>query len=1016
VLVAVTGQVGAGSSVVIRPSAQPHFALNVVSTSAVNVVCTSAVPPVFCPPPPAFPSIHQALLSANQQQLVSANQQPVSVSVASVVPDPAIVKTLLASRLARNLTPQQTAELSQGSAANSSASAGNVILSSVPSSATSSSSLGCVSASNHAGSSPSPSSIASAAVVADIVAASRENPVSISVSAAAVGSVGVTLPAGEVENAVDKVDRSGKLLGSNGLADTATTVDGPVDARNTVGGLADTASTVGGPVSSVCGPVDTVNTVSSVASSSSPCLANGHAKPLLHVDRSLLVNGICSPVPSCSSEDQEPAASDVKLLPKSPPPGYDNGLIVNGDILDNENDDDDDDDDDVSELNDCEGDVLVKAMMHADILDCGGRPADADNSCDNADSESRASVDLSELIGRGASGRNTGTDPVAPGSDSETAAAVADLLHEAGMMTMDDEASNVSTAADDNNDNDDNCLSLDNSDDATTAAAADRQQCPVASEAMSESQCLVAGQTSSVAATDDDEMLTSAATADESTDVNASVFDCQPVADVSRQAALATSSVGSANPVGMGSANPVDVSSANPVSMGSVNPVDVGSANPVSAGLAQQSSSSSNVGAVSSAQLANGVMVVPPHGISLPSGQFISGGTRLLIRPMASPANGSASAVAVRALAPPIQPTVTLAPPIQPAVTAVSSSSTVVDGSATVSVSAATAPAVRFVSSTTSQGQVIIQRASPMVQRLVVPRPIAMRSEGQMILQSTPAQGSQQIASRPMLLTQAAGQLRVAAGRPPGSVQLLSTAPHEQTAATQIVLQSGHVISVQPQHTTHDLTDQSAAAAAGSLPVLIARPGSEQQQPFSVPTTGTAAPQTLAAGTPQLSTVVGPPPSQAPKQLVPGPLMSTSQPAMQMVPGPLMSTSQLVPGPVQLRAGVVGLAPGAAAAGNVILQHGGRPILLQSPTAGTAQPASSYVVFRPGALPAQPSSSQEHVLDNVSVSGSSSGSLGQDRKRPLSPTAVTRSMRKRTKKDDDSGLLPFMCEWAGCQR
>ena len=70
--------------------------------------------------PPNFPSIHQALLAAgrigDQPQSTVTTSAAGGTVTASVVPDPAVIKTLLASKLARNLTQQQQSEVtgSQG--------------------------------------------------------------------------------------------------------------------------------------------------------------------------------------------------------------------------------------------------------------------------------------------------------------------------------------------------------------------------------------------------------------------------------------------------------------------------------------------------------------------------------------------------------------------------------------------------------------------------------------------------------------------------------------------------------------------------------------------------------------------------------------------------------------------------------------------------------------------------------------------------------------------------------------
>jgi len=885
---------GSAASVVVRPiqsAVQQQVVMNAANTS-------SSVP-VFCPP--NFPTIQQALRGAahaSDQPVSGATTSTITTATASVVPDPAVVKTLLASKLARNMSHQQQTDVNSVQSSTGS----------VPSS----SSVTCV----------------STAASASDVSAVNENLVDVS--------------------AADVVESASKhSIESNGLTDTLSST------------LTSSTTTV----------------------SLSSCLANGHTKQLF--DPSALMNGICSPAPSCSSEDQEPLRS-VKV-PKSP--GYTSEcdrVVVNGDIVDNEVGDDDDDDD-MSELNDCDGDVLVKAMMHADILDCGGRPAVTDNSCDD---DSRLSADfLSGFVelteeqvstaDAGTSEEVTGTD-TAVGVDSETAAAVADLLHETGMMA-DDEGTVSSVSAGGN----DNCLSLDF--DARVSEG--------------DNECAVSVTSDAPSFPTDDQVVTS--TNVDNSSVAATILgeqlDCQTsTADVTEQMLgvkpephlVATSFVG-------------------PSIAGSVLAC---SAEAVSASLPSLSSSAvSTQPAVSSvpaaAQLQNGVMVVPPRGISLPSGQFISGGTRLLIRPITSVQQAVSStpsgSLPVR-LTHPAQGSVVNAQ--SDGTVAGTSSSLVVDASSQLpGCSVTSAAPVRFVSSTTSQGQLIIQRAqilssnsSPMIQRVLLPqtpRPIAMRSEGQTILQAS--QANQQMSSRPMLLTQAPfragqlGQLRVAG---PG-MQLVSGS---SATPAQIVLQSGHVISVQPQQpSTHDVahanhtSDQLQLAASSNLPVLAAKPGSDQTATSQTPAGDVTSSQ---LGT-QTATGVKPPLR---------PLISTSQQPIQIVGGPL-----------QLRAGLVGL-PTGTGSGPVILQHGGRPILLQSPNVGSAQHPSSYVVFRPGPLPVP--SSQEHNASAVS----SSSSVGPDmasRKRPLMPSSATvsRSLRKKTRKDEDSGL-PFICEWSGCQR
>lgn len=925
---------GNSASIVVRPLQSPVQQQQLVMNAANKSV------PVFCPP--NFPTIQQALLGsavAGDQPVSTASPSAVATVTASVASDPAVIKTLLASKLARNVTQQPQCDV------NSSQSTSNT------SSVASCSSLSCVSVG-----SDSPASVSTAAVTVD--------------TAATVSAAGHVVLAGNVDSTVSQ---------NNNMDKTAV-----VDSN----GLTETVSSVSVTLTSSC------NVPSSVATSS--CLANGHAKPF-H-DHSL-VNGICSPVPSCSSEDQEPP-HNVKV-PKSSGCGNEcDEVVVNGDVLDSEVDDDG------SELNDCDGDVLVKAMMQADIIDCGGRPAINDSICDD---DSHMSADfLAGFVERtqenvssvDIGGREQATSSDAGiGFDSETAAAVADLLHETGMMADEDQTAVSHVSASES----DNCLLFD-------------------SDVTEDNQCIIPAASDELSVPAADETLTLGNEEDSS--VSAAVFSQQldyesSAADVSEQVHVALEE--EAEPQLVESSFVGQSSTSNAAVMTAAAALTC-SANAASGGaLQQQSCSTVPSSTVSSApattQLHSGVMMVPPRGLSLPSGQFLSSGTRLLLRPVASiaaPTVNSTPSLSVRLA----QSTVAPAVNAQSASTVLSTgSSAVVGGNSQLpecTVTGSTsAPAVRFISSTTSQGQLIIQRAqilgSPLIQRVIVPqtpRPIAMQSEGQVILQ--PTQANQQIAGRPVLLTQTpfpAGQLRVTA---PGMQLVTGSSGHPPT---QIVLQSGHVINVQPrQPSTRDIPQlhqspgQMHIATTNNLPLLAAKPSSEQQQHHAVGdgTESSANQPVIQGAQSQMSTNVKPPLR---------PLISTSQQPVQIVGGPL-----------QLRAGLVSLPAGSGNA-SVFLQNGGRPILLQSPNVGSAQHPSSYVVFRPGALPVP--SSQEHV-NNIAVSSASlsssasSSSLGPDtasRKRPLPPLSatVTRSLRKKTKKDEDNGL-PFMCEWSHCQR
>ena len=813
VVAAVAGG-SAASSVVVRPV-----------QSSVQVNTTNSSVPVFCPP--NFPTIHQALRGTADQPVSIATSSTVTTATVSMAPDPAVVKTLLASKLVRNMSHVTSCEA---------ASTTNITTTSVPSS----SSVGC-----------------------------------------------------DSENHVD------------------------------VSGVAGEEMTT---VSTSCPPV----TVSSSSSSSlsSLCLANGHAKQT-HDPPTTLTNGICSPVPSCSSEDQEPAVAvpDMKVAGKS---GYSvgecDGVVVNGDVID---DNDDDDDDDASVLNECDDgdDVLVKAMMHADIIDCGGRPALTADSCDDDDSHlsadfvtgfiestgervSSAAVDTREQL-MSSEELVSGRGPEADGGfDSETAAAVADLLHETSLMDETETATMTTTGNDE-------YLSFDDGQDVIAPA--------------------------SPAATDDKQLTTS-------------------IVDVNSPSVVDVSSASSAE-----QSRPADDAATCCTSAGSHWP-------------------SSTAVTASTAALQNGVMVIPPHGLSLPSGQFISGGTRLLIRPVVS--SSTPPSLSVRLT----QPT------LAPAVRAESASGgTVSSSSCSVTVSSSSTAAAGFISSATSQGQLIIQRAqilnsanSTMIQRVIVPpsapRPIAMRSDGQTQPTQPLAGQHQPLGGRPLLLSQAPltanqlGQLRVAA---------MTVGNAAQQTHAQIVLQSGHVISVQPPQPSTHASDHTTS----NSPALAAK-DYQANQSDSITSDPATSTHTAAA---QLSTSLKPPGR---------PLISTSQQPIQIVGGSL-----------QLRAGLVGLPAGSGNA-SVILQHGGQPILLQSSNVGTMQHPSSYVVFRPGPPLAVPSS-QEHVgLSSVPLTTSSS--IGSDitaRKRPLPPSsaAVTRSMRKKTRRDEDGGST-FVCEWSGCHR
>lgn len=876
----------------MQSAVQPQRVMNSTST-------------VFCPP--NFPSIHQALLGAShtggdQSAPTTMVASAVATVTASVAPNPAVIKTMLASKLARNMTHQ---------ASNVISSQGTSCLSTVPSTS-------------------SLTSTSAATFTSDVVGTANEN------------STIVTAP-GNNSSTVGMSQNSVKGSGSK---------------KTDVNGLAE-------PESTVCFSSAVTDSFTCTVSSSSSCLSNGHAKQMPVEPSSTLTNGICSPVPSCSSEDQEPLR-DVKV------PRFDrecDGVVVNGDVASNEIDDEDD----VSEANDCVGDMLEKAMMQADIIDCGGRPAVADNSCDD---DSRLSAEfLSGYVGRPeqdvtASDQVSGADADA-GFDSETAAAVADLLHDTGMDTENspDECAGVNNK----------CLPLDN--DAPYSVGDNEFATPSATNVLT-SDTVTAGVNPTMV--HDEQLHSQSAECDAADQMNVprEKTEAPPVV-------VLTSTSGGSQAVGL----PCSANSA--------------------AGSLPQLLSTAVHTQRAAAQLQNGVMVVPPRGISLPSGQFISGGTRLLIRPITSVPHVASSSPSqpVRLTQP------TVSPCTYPAISSQStmsttSSSPVEDGSTQLSGSNTTLPsAVRFVS-TTSQGQLIIQRAqllnsanSPLIQRVIVPptpQTVAVRSEGQTIFPAT--QPNQQLPSRPVLLTQAPfaagqlGQLRVAG---PG-MQLVPGTSASSAQPAQIVLQSGHVISAQPhQPSTLDSSaaNKSSQIQTNNLPILAAKPSGNQQQNQSttsqIPGAIMHSSSVVQTAVPPLSTSVNPSLR---------PLMSTSQQPVQIVGGPVQ---------LPLRANLVGLPSGTGNA-SVILQHGGRPILLQSPNVGTAQcPRSSYVVFRPGPLAVPPSAEQ---VNNIAVSSSSS-SVGADRKRalPIPPGAVTRSIRKKNKKDEDC-TLPFMCEWSGCQR
>jgi len=983
--VACSGQVaGNTSSIVVRPVppvGRPQLVTNAVSTSI----------PVF--PPPNFPTIQQALLGAastGDQPVSMATTSAVGTVTASVVPDPAVVKTLLASKLARNMTQQQQTDVStlQGPSdtplegTSDTPPEGTSHAPPAGTSDTLSESTGHIPSEgpSHAppeGTSHTPPDVHSHAPSVG-TCDTLEGPSHTLSEGPSHASLESTSQASSVPSCISVSSVSSTVSASASLLSVASHASDTVDNRVTES-VTVSAGQLEQTSADSCALIDAV---SDRPVSSSLCLANGHARQ--SDSASALVNGVCSPVPSCSSEDH-----DVRVV------DYDSkcdGLVVNGES----NDDNDDNDDEGSELDDCDGDVLVKAMMRADIIDCGGRPAVSDD-------DSHMSTDfLSAYMESTQEPLTTADQPLTTadqlsaadtsiGFDSETAAAVADLLHETGMMA--DDMSHMT---------DESCMSCDN--DVTVSAADDQRLTADTSDVL----CV---------ATDDDSVMSAGV---DDCSLTATVFDRQSgTIDVTQSLAQTVQCQLVSLSCQTGTA--VDGLSA-PASLCPANVTSTTLPQLSSSTVPTQLSSSAMptqlpVGSVpaAAAQLHNGLMVVPPRGISLPSGQFISGGTRLLIRPITSvpqAASNNTASLSVR-LSQPSAPA-----PIQPAVSCQSAGVLVASASSsstagvnsqlpmsnvTMTVSA---PALRFVSSTTSQGQLIIQRAqilasstsSPLIQRVIVPptpRPIAMRSEGQMALQ--PGQPTQQISSQPVLLTRTpfgAGQLRVA---PRPAMQLVT---HSQSTPTQIVLQSGHVISVQPS-TSGPLQH----AAAANLPILAAKPSSEAQQNDSSGDDGTPS---------------------CPNQ----PLMAATgaQPSTNVKPS-LRPTSQqpvqIVGAPVQLRAGLVGLPTGGGNT-SVILQHGGRPILLQSPNVASAQHPSSYVVFRPGPL-AVPSSN-EHT-NNTAVSSTpvasnsssaSSSSLGPDvtsRKRPLPSVSgtVTRSLRKKTKKDEDCAL-PFMCEWSACHK
>jgi hypothetical protein len=743
-----------------------------------------------------------------------------------------------------------------------------------------------------------------------------------------------------------------------------------------------------------------------------PILMNGH--------KTNLPNGNCSPVPSCNSDDPD-SACDVKC----PVSDRDSETFLTNGVLEH---DDDADDNDVGPV-DC-GDVLCKAMIRADIIDEGGRPAAVEG---DPDDDSEMSTDLiSGFLGSSA-GETVGTNTSA-GFDEEAASAVAGLLNE-------DVGSDALTDSD--------------------SSKAVRPARFAESEASAgESKIAEANVLGGSAPT----LPECASRPDVSLPINVQVpVTCLQSNAVQHALPVNSSQVPQTHFVIARApfpfAMPGAVAAVQNQSGGCVVQQDKTVGPQVAVASGQLANGTPSIGDATvpcpaeasttavppPAPMPNGLVFSPQCSIALPSGQVVPAGVRLLIRPSgstAAPYVGGAPPVSVvswshpglsatsqsslgsgnsvAAVGQPVMPLMAPGalqnnagqPPVAPPPSSVQSVQLV-----------STASAVN------TQNQLIIQRAQllapsttpQMFQRLLLPRPMAVaRPDSQVIMhQQQQQQTCQSAGVRPLITTQAAlGQLRLTAVAPGHSSVQVSACPNQPgVAGGQQLLLNHQMLNMQGQRPA-----SSPNQSASGISDVQSAVGSDDQSASN-----------------QAPYLVRP---QQPSQAVHA-LFSPQHPV------------RLLGNAVQLRSGLV--QAGIPGSNPVIIQQGGRQIVLQPPVATTNQQPPSYVMFRPGTpaiIAPRPVSASEPGKDPVDSDASTNSSqmligssttvtpigstfdssINSSRKRPSTSSVGSRSLRKRKKGEEDDadindvsslpvvGYLPqsttlvFMCEWSGCQK
>jgi hypothetical protein len=766
--------------------------------------------------------------------------------------------------------------------------------------------------------------------------------------------------------------------------------------------------------SSVSGIADSNGAIDAPANSNkeliAPIMVNGH--------KSILPNGNCSPVPSCNSDDPD-SACDVKC----PVSDRDSETFLTNGVLEHD-DDDDDDNNDVGPM-DCD-DVLCKAMIRADIIDEGGRPAAIHGG--DRDDDSEMSTDfISGFLGS-STGEAAGSRDAAR-FDEEAASAVAGLLNE--NLVSDTAAGN---------------------DSSKTVPPTRLAENEVPAQ---EYKIADAGSTSGGMPA----LPESASRPRVSLPVNVQVpVTCLQTNAVQHALPANSSQVPQTHFVIARApfpfAMPGAVAAVPNQAAGCVMQQDktVGPQVAVASGQLPNGSPSmgdatvpcpaeaSTAAVPPPAPLPNGLMFSPQCSIALPSGQVVPAGVRLLIRPSGSTAGpyiSGAPPVSVVSWSHPGLPATSqsslgnnssVAAVGQPGMPLIAAgtlqSSTGVPPVVPPPSSGQSVQLVSTASGTNTQNQLILQHAQllapstapPMFQRVLLPRPIAVaRPESQVIIQQQQQQTCQSAGIRPLITTQAAlGQLRLAAVAP-GHSSVQVSANQQGVAGGQPLLLNHQMLNMQGQRPASSPNPSAPGTNDGQPTLGLDDQSASNQTPYLVR-------------------------SQQPGQAVHA-LFSPQHPV------------RLLGNTVQLRSGLV--QAGTSGSNPVIIQHGGRQIVLQPPVAATNQRPPGYVMFRPGtpaliaprpvsasepgkdSLDTDASTNQMHIGSSATVTSVGSpfdSSNSSSRKRPCASSVGARSLRKRKKGEEDdveandmptlpvvgyvpqSTTLMFMCEWSGCQK